>query len=83
MSVIIDNDCPDIETVNKNLLSKLNELILEATEPDQIASLTDSVAKYNTSIRNNDIFSPKESEEAKIDRQKREIFGAALKGEEV
>lgn len=45
-----------LEEVNLHLLQKLDSLIACATEADEILSLTEAVAKYNSSIRNNAIF---------------------------
>lgn len=45
----------DLETVNKNLLVKLNELIEQAAEPAEIVELTNAVAKLNASSRNNEL----------------------------
>lgn len=47
-----------LEEVNLHLLQKLDALIADATEPSDIVQLTEALAKYNSSIRNNPIFSP-------------------------
>lgn len=64
-----------VEQVNRHLLEKLDYLILHAESPEVIASLTDSLAKYNASIRNNAIFAPEETPEERQQRQFQEAWG--------
>lgn len=45
-----------VEEVNLHLLQKLDSLIETAEDPDSILALTEALAKYNSSIRNNAIF---------------------------
>lgn len=55
-----------IESVNKHLLEKLDDLIMHSDSfenPDMIRALTESIAKLNTSLRNNDIFAQEDPEE--------------------
>lgn len=52
---------PDLETVNNHLLKRLDDLIKEAGD-DSILDLTECVAKLNASLRNNQVFTPKETE---------------------
>jgi len=70
---------PDVQTVNQHLLEKLDSLILKADDPETIASLTESLAKYNASIRNNTIFEPKETEKERFDREQSAILEGVLK----
>lgn len=57
-----------IESVNKHLLEKLDDLIMHSDsfkDPDMIRALTESIAKLNTSLRNNDIFAQEDPEEVR------------------
>lgn len=71
-----------IEQVNTHLLDKLDELIQSLdgkTGPDMVRAVTESVAKLNTSLRGNDIFTPKETEEEKLERETKEAIIKAMK----
>ena len=74
---VVDNTFPTLEQVNKNALKKLNELIENASSED-IPGLIESLAKYNASIRNNDVFT-KETEEERKAREKSNIVEGLLK----
>ena len=74
---VVDNTFPTLEQVNKNALKKLNELIENASSED-IPGLIESLAKYNASIRNNDVFT-KETEEEKRTKEKTNIVEGILK----
>ena len=69
-----------IEDVNKHLLDKIDELILSIdakSDPEMVKVLTESVAKLNASLKGNNIFTPKETEEERKEREAREaIIGA-------
>ena len=69
-----------IEEVNAKLLDKLEELIDDIdvkTEPEMVKVITESVAKLNASLRGNDIFAPKETEEQKKEREAKEAILSA------
>ena len=71
-----------IETVNTHLLEKLDEAIRSADSfdnPDMIRALTESVAKLNTSLRNNNIFSEEDPEEIR-QRNKAQLAVELLRG---
>lgn len=68
---------PTVQEVNQHLLNKLDALIQATNDPDGIASLTESLAKYNTSVRNNQIFK-EESEEEKRERENRAVLEGIL-----
>lgn len=75
-------DNPTVETVNKHLLEKLDTLILSIdakTDPELVKVLTESVAKYNTSIKNSSIFEPKETEEERNAKARSAVLGDILK----
>lgn len=71
-----------IEEVNAKLLDKLEELIDDIdvkTEPEMVKVITESVAKLNASLRGNDIFAPKETEEQKCEREAQEAILSAYR----
>lgn len=69
-----------IEEVNTNLLNKLNELIDSANsrDPEMIRAITESVAKLNASLKGNNIFTPKETDEQRKEREANEAIHAAM-----
>lgn len=71
-----------IEDVNRHLLNKLDELI-EATnaktDPELVKVLTESVAKLNTSLKGNNIFTPQETEAERKEREATEAVANMLK----
>lgn len=69
-----------IEDVNTNLLNKLNKLIeaVDDKDPEMIRALTESVAKLNTSLKGNNIFTPKETEEERKEREATEAIRASM-----
>lgn len=72
---------PTIEQVNTHLLDKLDELIQAVdakSDPDMVKVLTESVAKLNASLKGNDIFTPRETEEEKLERQAKEALGSLI-----
>ena len=81
VDVKVDN--PSIEDVNMHLLAKLDDLIDACdakTNPELVKVLTESVAKLNASLKGNDIFTPKETEAEKKEREATEALAAAMKG---
>ena len=69
-----------IEEVNTNLLNKLNELIdsVNSKDPEMVRAITESVAKLNASLKGNNIFTPKETEEQRQEREANEAIHAAM-----
>ncbi len=70
-----------LETVNRHLLSKLDELIEGVdpkTNPELVKVLTESVAKLNSSFKGNDIFAPQETEEQRKEREQKEVLEGML-----
>lgn len=70
-----------LETVNRHMLSKLDELIesIDAkSNPDMVKVLTESVAKLNTSFKGNEIFAPQETPEQKAEREAKEVLEGML-----
>lgn len=81
VDVKVDN--PSIEDVNMHLLAKLDDLIDACdakTNPELVKVLTESVAKLNASLKGNDIFTPKETEAEKKEREATEAVESILKG---
>lgn len=71
-----------IEDVNAKLLDKLEELIDSIdskSNPELMKVITESVAKLNASLKGNDIFAPKETEEQKREREAQEAILSAYK----
>ena len=69
-----------IEEVNTNLLNKLNELIdsVNSKDPEMVRAITESVAKLNASLKGNNIFTPKETDEQRKEREANEAIHAAM-----
>ena len=69
-----------IEEVNTNLLNKLNEMIdsVNSRDPEMVRAITESVAKLNASLKGNNIFTPKETEEQRKEREANEAIHAAM-----
>lgn len=81
VDVKVDN--PSIEDVNMHLLAKLDDLIDACdakTNPELVKVLTESVAKLNASLKGNDIFTPKETETEKKEREATKAVESILKG---
>lgn len=82
MEIIDTKKHATIEDVNTKLLDKLEDLIDAVdvkTNPELVKVITDSIAKLNTSLKGNDIFAPKETEEEKREREAREAILNAVK----
>lgn len=81
MEVIDPERHATIEGVNAKLLDKLEELIDgidPKTEPEMVKVITESVAKLNTSLRGNAIFTPQETEEERREREARSVMEGML-----
>lgn len=77
---VIDNDNPSLETVNQNLLRKLNEAIeaVGAEEIGKLLEVTEAVAKLNASSKNNDQLGALKSEKEKVDEELTQRFKQRL-----
>lgn len=73
---LIDNDAPTLDTVNQNLLRKLNRVIGVLDEADTAALLevTEAVAKLNASSKNNDRLGALKSDAKRTDEQISKMF---------
>lgn len=71
-----------IEDVNVHLLDKLDELIdaVDGKDSDMVRAITESVAKLNASLKGNNIFTPQETEEERIEREQKEVLEGVLNG---
>lgn len=84
MQVIDPDKHATIEDVNTKLLDKLEELIDDVdvkTEPEMVKVITESVAKLNTSLRGNNIFTPRETDEERKEREAKEAVGSIIGGD--
>lgn len=70
-----------LEEVNQRLLEKLNQLIDETDSPDGMLKITESIAKLNSSYRNNDQFVRPESADERAERESREALVRVINGE--
>lgn len=83
MQVIDPEKHATIEDVNTKLLDKLEELIDDVdvkTEPEMVKVITESVAKLNTSLRGNNIFTPRETDEERKEREAKEALEGVMNG---
>lgn len=71
-----------IEDVNIHLLDKLDELIddINPKDADMIRAITESVAKLNASLKGNNIFTPQETDEERLEREANSALRDALSG---
>lgn len=69
----------DVETVNRHALERLDALILQSKNPEEILTCVEALAKYNTSIRNNQVFTPEETEEEKNQKARQAAVADILK----
>lgn len=70
-----------LETVNRHLLTKLDELIESVdakSNPELVKVLTESVAKLNSSFKGNEIFAPQETAEERVAREQKEVLEGML-----
>lgn len=70
-----------IEDVNIHLLDKLDELIekVDSKDADMVRAITESVAKLNASLKGNNIFTPQETEEERLEREASDALLEAVK----
>ena len=69
-----------IEDVNVHLLDKLDELIddINPKDADMVRAITESVAKLNASLKGNNIFTPRETDDERLEREANEAIYAAV-----
>lgn len=72
-----------IEDVNVHLLDKLDELIddINPKDADMVRAITESVAKLNASLKGNNIFTTRETDEERLEREANDVLASALRGE--
>lgn len=71
---------PTVEQVDSALLRRYLELV-ENANPDDLAKLLDSWAKYISARKNSDVFEKQETEAERIDREQAKVFEGVLTGE--
>ena len=79
---LVNNPNPDLEDLNRKGIKKLYDVLdsIDAkSEPELIRATIESVAKLNSSLRNNDIFAPKESAEERAIKEKTKLVEGMLK----
>ena len=72
---------PTLESVNRHALEKLDDLILSISaedNPELLKAIVESLAKLNTSLRNNDIFAPAQTEEDELQQAQETALGEIL-----
>lgn len=72
---------PTLQSVNDKLLKKIDERLNNADSLEVLSVLSDSVAKLNSSYRNNDFFPRPETPEQKAQRKIQEALKGAMNGD--
>ena len=72
---------PSLKDVNDHLLTRLDTLIQDAS-PEELLDITEALAKFNSSIRNNDQFGKPETAEEKLQREQADVISSMLNGQE-
>lgn len=67
-----------LDSVNKKLLKKLNDLI-DVAGPEEILDITEAISKLNSSYKGNDNFSKPESQSERMAREQQDVLLEALK----
>lgn len=71
-----------LSDVNNKLLEQLYDTICASSEPEQLLSLTEAVAKLNASSRNNDLVATKSMSEEEIRAEEdKAMFSRLAEGE--
>lgn len=71
-----------LSDVNNKLLEQLYDTICGSSEPEQLLSLTEAVAKLNASSRNNDLVATKSMSEEEIRAEEdKAMFSRLAEGE--
>ena len=70
---------PTVEEVDDHLLKRFDDLVQEAN-PEDLARLLDSWAKYIASRKNSDVFGKAESLEERQQRETAEILEGEING---
>ena len=50
-------------------------------DADMVRAITESVAKLNASLKGNNIFTPRETDEERLEREANDVLASALRGE--
>jgi len=70
---------PTVEEVDDHLLKRFDDLVQEAN-PEDLARLLDSWAKYIASRKNSDVFGKSESPEERQARETADVLEAEING---
>lgn len=70
-----------IQSVNQKLLKELDKQLDQCVSVEALSTLSDSVAKLNSSYKGNDIFPRPETDEERIKREQREALKGVLSGD--
>lgn len=71
-----------LSDVNNKLLEQLYDTICESSEPEQLLSLTEAVAKLNASSRNNDLVAARGMSEEEVRAEEdKAMFSRLAEGE--
>ena len=68
-----------VQQVDDAILKRYLELVEEAN-PEDLAKLLDSWAKYIAARRNSDVFEKSETEEERMERESREMIAKVMNG---
>lgn len=71
---------PTLQSVNQKLLKEIDRQLDNYESVETLSTISDSVAKLNSSYKNNDFFPRPETEEEKAKREMREALKGALSG---
>lgn len=80
MEVVELSTVPTVEAVDSAMLKRYLELV-ETANPEDLAKLLDSWAKYISARKNSDVFGKQETEAERIDREQAKVFEGVLTGE--
>ncbi len=73
-------NAPTLSEVNSHLLEKLNAMVQNASTPEEILTLTESIAKLNTSMRNNNQFEKPENEDTRSEKERAATLAEVITG---
>lgn len=72
---------PTVEQVDGAILSRYLELV-ESANPEDLAKLLDSWAKYISARKNSDVFEKQETEAERAEREMKETIQEAMRGQD-
>lgn len=72
---------PSVEKVDKHILERLDQMVLNAESPEEVLACTEAFAKYLAARRNNDTISAGETDEERAQRVRQATVADILKGD--